>query len=156
MTPLVQRYTMPPGPSDEWDLVQEVQGHQLATEFAREWTIDHDPKGAIFRLGFAGSSQAATNLGKMLYNHPLVQEKIAGEIRLFAKAEDLDKTTILQLLLAEAQDNSFGSSHGARVRALQVLLTHVVDAEKADLEGDEDNTPQVNIHLHTAPPAKVA
>ena len=158
---LLNGYTMPPGLPEEWDCIDEVKGHYLAREFAREYLVDFDAAGALYRMGYMGDSAHAFT--KLLLKHPLVSLYQAEFMRDLSKQHKICDDSIVSLLWMEAQDRSFGSSGRSRIAALKELITlrqklGISEAASSTEEEDEEaeeqegkRMPHLSITIRTKP-----
>jgi hypothetical protein len=158
---LLNDYSMPSGLPEEWDCIDEVKGHYLAREFAREYLADFDSAGALYRMGYMGPD--ANKMSRDLLKHPLVSNYQAEFMRDLSKQHKICDDSIVSLLWMEAQDRSFGSSGRSRIAALKELITlrqklGISDTGVPATEDEEDaeeeegkRMPHLSITIRTKP-----
>lgn len=87
--------------------------------FVDEYVIDFNASAAAVRAGYA-PSYAATNTGKLLKNEN-IQAAISNKAQVISQKTETDAEWVRSQLREEALDRGDGSSHSARVNALNIL-----------------------------------
>ena len=91
--------------------------------FVEEYLIDLNGTQAAIRAGYSpktAKEQASENLAK-----PNIQEAIQGAQSARSERTEVNQDYVVQRLKGEAELTGQGSSHSARVRALELLGKHV-------------------------------
>lgn len=91
--------------------------------FVLEYLLDLNATQAAKRAGY--SARRARQEGSRLLGRPDVQAAILDAKRARAERAELDADWVLKNLVAEALDRGEGSTHGGRVRALELLGKHL-------------------------------
>jgi hypothetical protein len=110
-----------------------ASAHEKRMRFAAEYIIDLNATRAYKRAGYTAKGHCATKNASELVTKPDVQAEIAR-----LKAERAARVTVTQdfvigRLLIESQHEGEGSSHAARVRAVELLGKHLgMFAEKPE------------------------
>lgn len=107
--------------------------------FVQEYLVDLNATQAAIRAGY--SAKTAGSIGQRLLTKVEIQAELAAAMAAREERTEITADYVLRRLKEEAELTSEGSSHSARIKALELLGKHMgMFADRLKLDGSLDVT----------------
>lgn len=109
--------------------------------FVEEYLIDFNATQAAIRAGY--SKKTAEVIGHENLRKPNIQQAIQSSMAALSEKTEITREMIVEGLLKEAKFFDDGCTHGARVKAWEVLGKHIGMFDRQEDSSNEDDVIEV-------------
>lgn len=102
-TYILNKWDLPEGDPDSWDLEQETVAHTICEAFVGEFYHDMNAVAACRRLGCMGDDVGEK--ADTILNHPLTQQYLRQNVQNFCRTNAVTKDSVLALLWKHAHSS---------------------------------------------------